>query len=414
MRLDGWETFLPFQEAIDVKFGEWLEQAHSWLVILGEDEGESDAEVEQMILSRGYLLDLMGQEVEPLTSGQTADELKQNVQTYCKKVDNLLRKSDMSGWEERAMERMEPEMLRLTDGMPEMKAARQSAVAAVKALADELNALEEFFWSDLKEEQFMVLSNRLLYRDCKEAIKSAHDHVRKEHNAWPKKYERDRAIAMKERIKMRLLTEARGEELKEYIDLDYPVLLDDACFGQYLFKSRHDLTIELLQEMVMYCTMINDLNQYIDPNLSIKKRKEKALGRELDAEEKVIVSHLTSWAEKAEWRSGATTGSITMGINRMLGVGYQLEPEMQPLSEALWKLLKVRRNCDAEKSARLTWLNIVGWCVRQRMLSGGSPALCKLFFPRCGQDDYKFIDKGRGEPSASFKKIEPLLAKYLR
>lgn len=166
--------------------------------------------------------------------------------------------------------------------------------------------------------------------------------------------------------------------------------------------------------MVKCCTMIEDLNRFIDPNLQLKKRKSQAQGRELDNEEKAIVKTLLSLADKGDWRGGATADSIKLGINRMLGVGFHLDAEMQPLSDALWKLLKERRNCDADKSLMVTWLNIVGWCVAHRYLSGGSPALCKTFFPRCGQDDYKAIDKGKAGQPAAFKKIEALLEKFMK
>lgn len=48
-------------------------------------------------------------------------------------------------------------------------------------------------------------------------------------------------------------------------------------------------------------------------------------------------------------------------------------------------------------------------------LSGsGSPALCKEFYPKAGDDDYKAIDKGRTEPPANFAKVVPLLERFLR
>lgn len=84
----------------------------------------------------------------------------------------------------------------------------------------------------------------------------------------------------------------------------------------------------------------------------MKRALTRSVGRELTEEEKQIHKKLLALADKAEWRGGVTLESIKMGIGRMLGVGYQLEPDMQPLSEALWKLLKERKNCDEEKSRR--------------------------------------------------------------
>lgn len=409
-----WQVYLPFHEVIDVNFEKRLDEVETWLNLFGEGQDEEMSEYVESVLDTGYLLDLMGFDVEPIKPGLSSDELKAAVQTYCKKVDKLLKRQSVANWEELAMNRVELNVHELIDRLDAFENVCAVCRGCVRALADELRALEDFFSSELKEEQFMVLANRLMHRDCQHAIKQAHDQVRKAHNAWPQKYVKDQAVALKEHVKMRLITEAHGEDLKEYIDLDYPDLLGDACFGQYLFRDRHKLTTEDVQKMVMLCTMIVDLNEYIDPNLTIKKRKEAALGRELDAEEKAIVKSLLAFADKAEWRAGATADSIKLGINRMLGVGFHLDPEMQQHSDALWKMFKTRRNCDADKSLMVTWLNIVGYCVAQRYLSGGSPALCKLFFPKCGFDDYKAIDKGRvGEP-ASFKKVFPLLDRFLK
>ena len=68
----------------------------------------------------------------------------------------------------------------------------EACIKAVKQLAYELKELEDFFWSELKEEHFVILAGRLMHRDCQEAIKEAHNEVRKAHNSWPKKFEKDR------------------------------------------------------------------------------------------------------------------------------------------------------------------------------------------------------------------------------
>lgn len=355
----------------------------------------------------------MGYEVEPIKGGLNPDELKSAVDSYCKKVDNMLNKYDLSEWETFARNRLEPEVQELMNSVQDEEAVYALCVKAIKAMVHELKELEDFFYSELKEEQFMVLANRLIYRDCKEAIVKAHQHVQKEKSTWPKPVLRDRAIGMKTEVKLSLMQSDMGDKFKEYIDLEYPDLLTDARFGQFVFRYRHKLSIEDVQNLVMSCTIIEDLNGIIDPNLKVKRALAKSVGREQTEEEKQIHKKLLALADKAEWRGGVTLESIKMGIGRMLGVGYQLEPDMQPLSEALWKLLKERKNCDAEKSMKVTWLNIVGWCVNQRFLTGGSPELCKLFFPRCGMDDYKAIDKGKNPPK-NFQKVEPLLKAYMK
>ena len=67
-----------------------------------------------------------------------------------------------------------------------------------------------------------------------------------------------------------------------------------------------------------------------------------------------------------------------------------------------------------EESLMLTWFNIVGYCLRKGLLSGGSPALAKTFYPKCQEDDYKAIIKGKNGDNATFKALEPLLDKYIK
>ena len=57
---------------------------------------------------------------------------------------------------------------------------------------------------------------------------------------------------------------------------------------------------------------------------------------------------------------------------------------------------------------------IVGYCLRKGLLSGGSPALAKTFYPKCQEDDYKAIIKGKNGDNATFKALEPLLDKYIK
>lgn len=409
-----WQQYLPFQEAIDVNFSEEAKTVTSWLPVLGVEADDTECEYDRFVPDKGFLLDLMDLDVEPVKLDMDGDELNTVAESYFKNVDKYLKKKRLVDWETKTIERLSHDVKNLIAQTESACAAREICVQAVESLADELNSIGEFFSSDLDERQFRTLAIRLIHRDCMEAVKDAHDKVRKNHNAWPKRIEKGCALAKKEEVKLTLLRDARGEELKEYIDLDYPALLEDACFGQYLFKMRHELTIGEMQLMVKYCTMIQDLNQFIDPALAGRKREKDIMGRELDANEKAILEKLEKLAKKGEWCNGATPDSIVLGLNRMLGVGFHLNGEMQPLSDELWRLLKSRRGCDAEKSLMVTWLNIVGYCVKVGLLSGSGPKLCDHFFSKRNYDDYKAIDKGKkGQPDA-FKKIEPLLDKFLK
>lgn len=409
-----WQQYLPFQEAIDVDFCEEAKTVTSWLSVLGVETDDTECEYDRFVPDKGFLLDLMDLDIEPVKLDMDGDELKTVAENYFNNVDKYLKKKRLGDWETKTIERLSQDLKNLIAQKDSECAAREVCVQAVACLADELNSIGEFFTSDLVERQFRTLAIRLIHRDCSEAVKEAHDKVRKEHNAWPKRSEKDRALAMKEEVKLTLLCDARGEGLKEYIDLDYPALLEDACFGQFLFKMRHKLTVGEVQLMVKYCTMIQDLNQLIDPASAGKKRKEIMVGRKLDAEDEALMKQLEKLAEKGEWCNGATSDSIVLGLRQMLGVGFQLDGKMQTLSDELWKLLKSRRGCDAEKSLMVTWLNIVGYCVKVGLLSGTSPRLCSHFFSKRNPDDYKAIDKGKSNPPDAFKKIEPLLDKFLK
>jgi len=387
---ERWTVFLPFHEAIDVKFVDWATDVQGWVNLLG---------VPLNPLSSGFVLDMVSEPV-----GELEGELKRAVPEICHKIDGRLAERWLD-WESKAYSELGSEL-------------SSSSARAAKQLLElkyELNELEEFFNSELSERQFKVLSLRLYHRDCKEAVKAARNEVNKAHNSWPAKNVVRRALAMKEAVKGQILAHQVYRGLADYIDLDYPEMFDEAPFGQFIFMNRHQLKEGDVPAVVKMLEMIQLLNGYVDPKGTQRQKDRQAMGRELTAEEKQVVKGLLQLVEKARWRSGATTASMSQGLQRMLGVEYALEGELAEMSDDLWKLLKSRPRCDAEKSQKVTWLNIVGWCVRKGYLNGsGSPALCKEFYPRAGEDDYKAIDKGRNEPPASFKKIEPLLEKFLR
>ena len=114
--------------------------------------------------------------------------------------------------------------------------------------------------------------------------------------------------------------------------------------------------------------------------------------------------------KKAHW-GRVSVEQVIAALHKALGLGPVFaDTKLVEMSQSLWELLKKRRGCDAEKSLMVTWLNIVGYCVKKGFLSGGSPALTKTFFPKCSKDDYKAIDKGRNaENNKNFLAIIPLL-----
>jgi len=385
-----WNQLLPFHEAIDVKFGEWAKSFEEWIETLKQPMEP---------ISAGFLLDMVDEPKKEL-----GDDLKKEVSEICQRLDRKLEEK-MTNWEQKAY----------GEPLDELKAERDKVIEALEFIRDELNELEEFFNSELTEKQFKTLALRLYYRDCAKACKEAKNEVNKAHNSWPAKNVARRAALMKDTVKREIISNDLYKGLADYIDLDYPEMFDEAPFGQFLFMNRNQLQVEDVQTIVKMIETIQRLNGFIDPNGTQKQKDKRALGRELSADERQIVKTLLQMVERVGWRGGATATSIAQGINRMLGVGYALEGDLLEMSDDLWKLLKSRPRCDADKSLKVTWLNIVGWCVSKGYLSGsGSPALCKEFYPKAGDDDYKAIDKGRKEPSGAFKKIIPLLEKFLR
>ena len=123
-----------------------------------------------------------------------------------------------------------------------------------------------------------------------------------------------------------------------------------------------------------------------------------------------MLSELEKLAKKAEWENITEEAAIT-ALHKALGLGPVFaDKALVEQSQILWQLLQKRRGCNTEKSLMVTWLNIVGYCIGKGFLSGGGPAMAKKFFPRCNEDDYKAIDKGRSaENNKKFGTIIPLL-----
>lgn len=148
----------------------------------------------------------------------------------------------------------------------------------------------------------------------------------------------------------------------------------------------------------------------------MREETKVVMGKCHDMQEgdQLILSRLQEWADKTLWNEGTTAEQVTTGLRSVLGVGETgLDDADARLSEKLWELLHKRRNCDAEKSLQLTWLNIVGYALRCKRIEGSAQQLCRSYFPAAEADAYKAIDKGRSGETACFNMIEPLFKKYL-
>ena len=128
----------------------------------------------------------------------------------------------------------------------------------------------------------------------------------------------------------------------------------------------------------------------------------------------LILERLQELVNKSLWLKGYTAESVYIGLQNALGNGeIGLSAENAVLSEKLWTLFRKRRASDSNSSFRITWLNIVGWCLKKGLLDGASPQLCNLYFPHAKGDTYKAIDKGRNGDVKAFVDIEPLLETYI-
>lgn len=128
-----------------------------------------------------------------------------------------------------------------------------------------------------------------------------------------------------------------------------------------------------------------------------------------------IVSKLEQLVGRGLWLNGMTADDVMNGLRKALALDAPgLNTEEMAMSNKLWALLRNRRGQDQKGSLRTTWLNIVGYCLRHKMLDGASPQLCKTFYPNLKGDEYKAIDKGKNQEVQAFGKIEPLLETYLK
>lgn len=175
-----------------------------------------------------------------------------------------------------------------------------------------------------------------------------------------------------------------------------------------------------IRELVEAVTIKEDDEWYnhgrevVSRNCLQEQQTVYAAQHELTEEDKVLLDRILSIAGKGCWKGGVTSESMKNGLKKVLGIEVQLDSEMHKLSENLWRLFKKRKGCDADRSFRVTWLNIVGWCRANGLTEGASPSLIKEFFTRYGEDDYKAIDKGSNGDIQMFQDIVPLLEVCLK
>lgn len=454
--LARWNRFLPFHEVIDVRFEDWQKTVSEWIEMLGYTPSEELIKKYPWLNEcNEYMLDLYAltevydeddnlvQRDPEFYKVECNGDYQRELSLYMEKVDDLLAEmfetdtiSDnwhddvtrlgtnslmeafvrdsilpfqaLQGADNGLIETIGQKVKERFDMIQNFEDVNRCVVAALSNLQNQLCDLQALFNKALSNDQFIRLSTRLFYRHCLSNYREGEAQVNKWQNNWPEAKHKTNAKKKKDELKKMLAAKPYGTELSEYIDMDAPNLFTDSSFGRFLFKNRHELKVEDLQFIHMVCREINLLSELIGETPS-KATLNAAPIRQLTEQEQQIVNKLKALIKRGNWEI-ITEETVMTGLGKALGLGAVFtDKNMAEMSNSLWEQLKKRRGCDAEKSLMVGWLNIVGYCVKKGFLSGGSPALCKQFFPKCHADDYKAIDKGRTAEVKSFRAIIPLL-----
>lgn len=453
--LARWNKYLPFHEVMDVNFEHWLNTVSEWMEILGMNPSDEVSNKYLWLVGcREYMLDLYAQieayDEEGNLIARTPefyevdikDDYQREMAAYMERTDELLcemaetdiYQDDWRGDVNRMvihtlrelvvgdktmpfthvgreiMEQIEQEIKGRFESLMEFSEVDDCALLALGNLQNQLCDLQALFNKALPNEMFIRLSTRLFYRHCMGSYREGETGVNKWRNNWPEAKVKKHAEKKKEELKKQLAAKSYGAELQEYISFDAPNLFRDSSFGRFLFKNRKELSIEDVKYIHKVCRELNLLNELISEERENVSDNSAPI-RQLNAEEQEIIGKLEALVKRAHSWTHIGGEQVVAALHKALGLGPVFADTKQvEMSQALWALFRKRRGCDREKSLMVTWLNIVGYCVKRGFLSGGSPALAKRFFPKCGKDDYKAIDKGRNaENNKNFLAITPLL-----
>lgn len=444
-----WKVYLPFKENLDVDLKMWKKKVNDWLEVFDCEKTDITKRNSTFKPNDAFWLDLYQMKVkcqarpikleDPLVlrpyydmGDSTAYDCKDPSQYYyrltglmeeigtdehhvtdissrCVGVlkdqfeQNLLSDSATEAEIRGVQKRMEA----LFGVVTVQEDALKCCCEALCELRSELRKIVLFVSLGFKDELFVRLSNCVPFGlfgplDSQVSISELR-------TLWPTSEVKQQAQEMKQKLQEELRESQCGKELEKYIDLDNPHLDDNVDFGRFLYKNRCKLEYKEVMSIYGMCDDICKLNKIIHSEEK-SVSTQSAQPRQLNKVEQQILDQLMDLAEKGDWTQGATVESIQAGMKRALGVGDPLPEELQAQSEQLWTLFKKRGGCDAEKSLRVTWLNIAGWCVKKGILKGGSDNdICKRFFPNCGDKDYMNVSRGRNDSVKTFVEIHKLL-----
>ena len=188
-------------------------------------------------------------------------------------------------------------------------------------------------------------------------------------------------------------------DLVEYRD-GYFCFEDNDAIEDYLEENQHQLSAKAINALLRFKTMME---------LCWQRTHKKEDFASLPDSRKDILCEILQLVENGEWIAPATTQNIQDMFRNMLGtIGGKLTSDDAELSDKLWNLLELGKG----DRVKVTFQNLIGYFISQRLLKEGSPAQNKKFFG--DTEGYSNIDKGinRSEMSKGFLEILPLLDKF--
>lgn len=169
---------------------------------------------------------------------------------------------------------------------------------------------------------------------------------------------------------------------------------------KYIEANSHQLSPADLNALLRFKTMTE---------LCWQRTHKKEDFASLPDSRKDILCEILQLVENGEWIAPATAQNIQDMFKIMLGtIGGKLTSDDAELSDKLWNLLELGKG----DRVKVTFQNLIGYFISQRLLKEGSPAQNKKFFG--DTEGYSNIDKGinRSEMSKGFLEILPLLDKF--
>ena len=281
------------------------------------------------------------------------------------------------------------------------------ALARLKAA---LEKLHEMTSGNLSPEMFQRLCVRQYYHLCTESHHKAIRQVNIWKNTWPNNKISECAQHEKHQAQAWLKSKWYGAELSDYIDLDKPEIENNVEFGRFLYKNGDKLGREDIRSIHYHCRLIIQLNMHIlhRPTPPATPTTHGFDGKhKKDIWDKIV--HLIN-KPNVSWVN-ITCKQVEHIMEMAMGLSKPLpDTKLQNLSETLWKLFTVRQNCNAERSHKVTWLNLAGYLCRLGYLGSKDPTICTEFYPHETGATYNNVQKGRKGTQENFRQIEPLLS----